>query len=515
MSPFKGGGDMILSVTFEKTTYNTIPHKFEAGTPPIAGAIGLGAAIDYLSAVGMDAIAAHELELLDYATEQMTRLQGVRIIGTAAKKAAVLSFVVDGVHPHDVGTLLNQEGIAVRTGHHCAQPVMQRFRVPATSRASFALYNSMAEVDALDRRHTHRAEGVRVMADPKSLYQEVILDHNRKPRNYGTLEHASQQAEGHNPLCGDRISVSVKIDGERIDGIAFEGESCAICKASASMMTVNVKGKTRADAEALIQEFRDMATGKLDARRRPPHRPAHGLRRRARPADARQMRDPPLAHAARRAQFGRKHVDRGRQRPDARADRRRLNTDRPCRRSPKSKPTPNPNALKFVLKEPLTWGIKRSYDNAAEAKNDPLAAALFDIGHVTNVFYIDNWLTVTQDGGVDWQELLRKIAEPIRAAPAASAQTAATVAAATAAIAELTPDDQQRLDMINALLDEHIRPYLQGDGGDLYVVGLEGNRLAVHYQGACGSCPSSISGTLAGIESLVKSIEPDIEVFAV
>jgi cysteine desulfurase/selenocysteine lyase len=149
MAPFKGGGDMILSVTFEKTTYNTIPHKFEAGTPPIAGAIGLGAAIDYLSAVGMDAIAAHELELLDYATEQMTRLKGVRIIGTAAKKAAVLSFVVDGVHPHDVGTLLDQEGIAVRTGHHCAQPVMQRFRVPATSRASFAFYNSMAEVDAL------------------------------------------------------------------------------------------------------------------------------------------------------------------------------------------------------------------------------------------------------------------------------------------------------------------------------------------------------------------------------
>ena len=149
MQPFKGGGDMIVSVTFEKTTYNTIPHKFEAGTPPIAAAIGLGAAVDYLSSIGMDAIAAHELELLDYATEQMARLQGVRIIGTAAKKAAVLSFGVDGVHPHDVGTLLNEEGIAVRTGHHCAQPVMQRLRVPATSRASFAFYNSIAEVDAL------------------------------------------------------------------------------------------------------------------------------------------------------------------------------------------------------------------------------------------------------------------------------------------------------------------------------------------------------------------------------
>jgi cysteine desulfurase/selenocysteine lyase len=149
MQPYKGGGDMILSVTFEKTTYNTIPHLFEAGTPPIAAAIGLGAAVDYLSAIGMDAIAAHEHALLDYATAQMSRMRGVRIVGTAPRKAAVLSFVVDGVHPHDVGTLLNLEGIAVRTGHHCAQPVMQRFGVPATSRASFALYNTMAEVDAL------------------------------------------------------------------------------------------------------------------------------------------------------------------------------------------------------------------------------------------------------------------------------------------------------------------------------------------------------------------------------
>ena len=149
MQPFKGGGDMILSVTFEKTTYNTIPHKFEAGTPPIAAAIGLAAAVDYLAAIGMQAIAAHEHSLLAYATEEFARLPGVRIIGTAAHKAAVLSFVVDGIHPHDVGTLLNQYGVAVRTGHHCAQPVMQRFKLPATSRASFAFYNTLAEVDAL------------------------------------------------------------------------------------------------------------------------------------------------------------------------------------------------------------------------------------------------------------------------------------------------------------------------------------------------------------------------------
>ncbi|MDY7575340.1 cysteine desulfurase [Actimicrobium sp. CCI2.3] len=149
MQPFKGGGDMILSVTFEKTTYNVIPHKFEAGTPPIAAAIGMAAAVDYLSAIGMAAISQQEQALLDYATSQLQTLPSVRIIGTAPHKAAVLSFVIDGVHPHDIGTLLNEDGIAVRTGHHCAQPVMQRLGLPATSRASFAFYNTMAEVDAL------------------------------------------------------------------------------------------------------------------------------------------------------------------------------------------------------------------------------------------------------------------------------------------------------------------------------------------------------------------------------
>ena len=149
MQPLKGGGDMIHTVTFEKTTYNTIPNKFEAGTPPIAAAIGLGAAVDYLCSIGMPAIAAHEHELLRDATEQLSVLPGVRLMGTARDKAAVLSFAVRGIHPHDVGTLLNQEGVAVRTGHHCAQPLMARLGVVATSRASFAFYNTLADVDAL------------------------------------------------------------------------------------------------------------------------------------------------------------------------------------------------------------------------------------------------------------------------------------------------------------------------------------------------------------------------------
>ncbi|MDP3191113.1 cysteine desulfurase [Rhodoferax sp.] len=149
MPPFKGGGDMIHTVTFEKTTYAPIPNKFEAGTPPIAAAIGLAAAVNYLNTIGMAAIAAHEHELLRDATEQLAATPGVRLLGTAQHKAAVLSFVLQGIHPHDVGTLLNQEGVAVRTGHHCAQPLMARLGVAATSRASFAFYNTHAEVDAL------------------------------------------------------------------------------------------------------------------------------------------------------------------------------------------------------------------------------------------------------------------------------------------------------------------------------------------------------------------------------
>ena len=148
MQPFKGGGEMIASVTFEKTTYNIIPYKFEAGTPPIAAAIGFGAAIDYLLAIGIDKIHDYETELLRYATELINDIPGAHVIGTAANKTSVLSFIIDGIHPHDIGTLLNQEGIAVRTGHHCTQPLMQRFKIPATSRASFAFYNNRSEVEA-------------------------------------------------------------------------------------------------------------------------------------------------------------------------------------------------------------------------------------------------------------------------------------------------------------------------------------------------------------------------------
>ena len=151
MPPYQGGGDMISLVTFEKTHYNVLPYKFEAGTPHMAGGIGLGAAVDYLEGIGLESVAAYEQELLAYATAALATIRGLRIIGTAKEKASVLSFVLDGIHPHDIGTVLDQEGVAIRAGHHCAMPVMQRFGVPATARASFAFYNTKEEVDVLVR----------------------------------------------------------------------------------------------------------------------------------------------------------------------------------------------------------------------------------------------------------------------------------------------------------------------------------------------------------------------------
>ncbi len=149
MPPWQGGGDMILSVSFAGSTWNHLPHRFEAGTPNIGGAVGLGAAIDYMGRIGQERIAAHEQDLLDYATERLAEIEGLALIGTAPVKSSLVSFVVEGIHPHDLGTVLDSRGVAVRTGHHCAMPVMEFFRVPATTRASFALYNTRDEIDAL------------------------------------------------------------------------------------------------------------------------------------------------------------------------------------------------------------------------------------------------------------------------------------------------------------------------------------------------------------------------------
>ena len=192
MPPYQGGGDMIRSVTFEKTTYNELPYKFEAGTPDIAGVIGLGAAIDYLDQIGMDNIAAYEHDLLAYGTRALESIPGLRLIGTAREKAGVLSFVIEGVHPHDIGTMLDRQGIAVRTGHHCAQPVMERFGIPATTRASLAFYNTSGRNRRAGGGHPQGQGDLRSMID--DLYQEIILDHSKRPRNCQL--HGGRESQG-------------------------------------------------------------------------------------------------------------------------------------------------------------------------------------------------------------------------------------------------------------------------------------------------------------------------------
>ncbi len=184
--------------------------------------------------------------------------------------------------------------------------------------------------------------------------------------------------------------------------------------------------------------------------------------------------------------------------------------------------TPNPNARKFVLREPLTFGLSRSFESAEQAAGDALARELFAMAHVTNVFYVDRWLTVTQDGKAHWPELLRELAVPIRGAPSAQERSAELLGGAgetdlsgTSPAPASGEDEDGRLPAIRELLDREVRPYLQGDGGDLYVLGIDGNTLKVHYQGACGSCPSSLSGTLAGIEGLVQRLHPEMDVMAV
>jgi cysteine desulfurase / selenocysteine lyase len=154
MPPFMGGGDMIRSVSFAKSTWNDLPHKFEAGTPDISGAVGLGVALDYITAIGLDRIEAHERDLLQFGTDALAAIPGLHMIGTAPHKASILSFVMDGVHPHDIGTIVDREGVAIRTGHHCAQPVMDRFGVPATARASLAMYNTRGDLETLARALT-------------------------------------------------------------------------------------------------------------------------------------------------------------------------------------------------------------------------------------------------------------------------------------------------------------------------------------------------------------------------
>ena len=217
MEPFNLGGEMIRSVGLERTTFNELPYKFEAGTPAIAEAVGFGAAIDYISEIGLPAIEQHEHELTVYAMGRLGELDWVRLFGPPAeRRAGIVSFDVAGVHPHDVAQILDWEGVAVRAGHHCTQPLMTRLGVAATTRASFYLYSIPEEVDRLVDGPPQGEEEPR-MSEFEQLYREVILDHYKTPRNHGLLDPNDAVAEGQNPLCGDEVTVSVRFGAGRRD----------------------------------------------------------------------------------------------------------------------------------------------------------------------------------------------------------------------------------------------------------------------------------------------------------
>ncbi|MEJ7715379.1 MAG: aminotransferase class V-fold PLP-dependent enzyme [Thermoleophilaceae bacterium] len=239
---------MISQVGLESSTYAELPGKFEAGTSAITEVVGLGAAVDYLSAIGMDAVRAHESDLTAYALERLPELEGLRIFGPAdaESRGGVISFELEGIHPHDLAEICDRSGVCIRAGHHCAQPLMRELGVSATARASFHVYNDREDVDRLVELASGRAKGVRPLMD--SLYRDYILDHYKNPRNFGTLEPHDLEHHDHNPLCGDELGVHLVTDGEgTITDLRFHGQGCAISQASASIASEELIGM-KADA---------------------------------------------------------------------------------------------------------------------------------------------------------------------------------------------------------------------------------------------------------------------------
>ena len=261
MPPWHGGGEMIVSVTLEKSSFKKAPHRFEAGTPNIAGAIGLAAAIDYIEEIGRTAIFEHDAQLTSYAIQRFAELPGVRILGPSGERGAIVGFVMETAHPHDLTTFADQHGLALRGGHHCNQPLMRRFGLPGHDARQFLFLQHDGRDRSHDRHPRRRRAVLRMSLDLEELYQEVILDHSRRPRNFGVLENADVLVHGDNPACGDEIHLGVQFgtDG-RLEEIKFSGQGCAISLASASMMTTKLKGKSRAEATEMGRAFQNLVT---------------------------------------------------------------------------------------------------------------------------------------------------------------------------------------------------------------------------------------------------------------
>ena len=263
MPPWQGGGDMIESVRYEKSTWKPAPYRFEAGTPNIADAIGLGAAIDYLEAIGREAIFEHDAKLTQYALEKMSRIPGLKVLGPPAgtPRGAVISFVLGEAHAHDVVTMADDHGLALRGGHHCTQPLMHKLGLVSTARASFYFYNTLEEVDRMIEILSPAARGdasAGLSLPLGEIYEVVVSDHSRRPRNFGELAgEGIVHVHGDNPSCGDTIDLHVQFGPEKVENVKFTGSGCTVCMTSASLMTLKLKGKPRSEAERLMHLFHD------------------------------------------------------------------------------------------------------------------------------------------------------------------------------------------------------------------------------------------------------------------
>jgi cysteine desulfurase/selenocysteine lyase len=271
MPPWQGGGEMIETVHYEKSTWKQPPYRFEAGTPDISGAIGLGVAIDYIEAIGRENIFRHDAELTQYAYEQLAAIPGLRVLGPplGTPRGAVLSFVLGDAHAHDVVTMANEHGVALRGGHHCTQPLMRKLGLTSSARASFYFYNTKAEVDRMVAILTPSASAEASPAFSLPLgeiYEMVVTDHARHPRNFGELAGESVvHVHGDNPSCGDTLDLHVQFGPEKVENVKFTGSGCTVCMTSASLMTLKLKGKPRAEAERLMHLFHDQVSAPADA----------------------------------------------------------------------------------------------------------------------------------------------------------------------------------------------------------------------------------------------------------
>ena len=268
MPPWHGGGEMIVSVRYEKSTWKAAPYRFEAGTPNIAGAIALGAAVDYIERIGRAAIFDHDCQLAQYAQKRLGEIPGLRVLGPplGGARGGVVSFVMEHDHAHDVVTAADQAGIALRGGHHCTQPLMHKLGLESSARASFYFYNTRAEVDRLV---AVLAEGQKQSSASFSLplgelYETVVTDHATRPRNFGKLEDGAIHVHGDNPSCGDTLDLHVQLSPEKVENIKFTGSGCTICMTSASLMTLKLKGKERTEAKRLMHLFHDQVAAPPD-----------------------------------------------------------------------------------------------------------------------------------------------------------------------------------------------------------------------------------------------------------